>query len=232
VIIVIGSAVYRPDPAGTGRAAGVAPDIAAAGAAAGAAVELLARIGEDGAGEELLLALARAGVGHLAILRDATRPTALAPAVAESLAETDDDDPIAALLAEAEVAAARPTDGPTPAPIPEAPVLEPADVSLGLRYLREFDVLVVVEPIAEGGAAAAVEAAAFAGATLVVVAPPGLPVPEAYDAATVIEAPADDPDGAFARLVGAYAAALDRGVAPGDAFQAAAEGGGWQVASD
>ena len=237
MIVVIGSAAYRPEPAGTGHATGLAPEIAAAGAAAGAAVELLTRIGDDGAGEELLLALARAGVGHLAILRDAGRPTALAPAVADDLAETEDQDPIAAMLAEAEVAAAPPTDVPptdvpTTAPIPEAPVLEAADVTLGLRYLREFDVLVVVEPIAEGGAAATVEAAAFAGAALVVVAPPGHSMPEAYAAATVIEAPAEDPDGAFARLVGAYAAALDRGVAAGDAFRAAAESGGWEVASD
>ena len=43
-------------------------------------------------------------------------------------------------------------------------MLEPADVSLGLRYLRDFGVIVAVEPIADGGAAVIAEAAAFAGA--------------------------------------------------------------------
>ena len=230
MIVVIGNAAYRPDPTGIGRVAGLAPEIAVAAAGSGAAVELLARIGEDGAGEELLLALARGGVGHLAVLRDATRPTSLASAAVEIPADDEDDDPVAALLAEAE-AATRSTNGTPDTTFREGPVLEPADLSLGLRYLREFDCVVAVEPIADGGAAVIVEAAAFAGAALVVVAPPGVPAPDAYAAATVLEAPEEDPDGAFARLVGGYAAALDRGIAPGDAFRAAAEGGGWQVAS-
>jgi hypothetical protein len=231
VIVVVGNVAYQPDPA-TGRAAGLAAEIAVAAAATGASVEILARIGEDGAGEELLLALARAGVGHLAILRDPARPTALVPVAADAPDGTDDD-PVGALLADVGAAALRPTDGREAGnPNLGTPVLEPADISLGLRYLREFGVLVAVEPVADGAAAVIADAAAFAGATLVVVAPPGVPVPEAYALATVLEAPTEDPEGAFARLVGGYAAALDRGMEPGEAFRAAAEGGGWQVASD
>ncbi len=228
MIVVIGSAAYLPVPAAAGRAVGFAPEIAAAAAAAGAAVELLARVGEDGAGDELLLALARRGVGHLAVLRDPARPTALAPAAPED-AISDDDDPGQALLAEGEPTATARSGPPEP---PVAPVLEPADLSLGLRYLRDFRVVVAVEPIADSGAAVIAEAASFADAALVVVTRPGAPVPEEYASATLLEAPADDAEGAFARLVGGYAAALDGGVAPGDAFRAAAEVGGWQAATD
>ena len=111
-----------------------------------------------------------------------------------------------------------------------APTLEPADLALGLRYLRDYRVVVAVEPIAHGGAAVIAEAAAFAGAGLIVVAPAGLAAPAAYEAATLIEAPADDPDGAFAGLVGRYAAALDRGTPPAEAFRAATAAGGWEAA--
>jgi hypothetical protein len=230
VIVVIGSAAYRAEPAAAGRAVGLAPDIAAAAAAAGASVELLARIGEDGAGEELLLAIARSGVGHLAVLRDPARPTALAP-VMESV--DDDDEAPPALLAEAEEAATRTMNGFAhgPGAVAPGPVLEPADLSLGLRYLREFRVVVAIEPIADDGAAVIADAAAFADAALVVVASQGFRAPSAYAAATILEAPAEDPEGAFARLVGGYAAALDRGVPAGEAFQAAAESGGWEVAA-
>lgn len=231
MIVVIGSAAYLPDPAAAGRAVGFAPEIAAAAAAAGAAVELLARVGEDGAGDELLLALARSGVGHLAVLRDPARPTALAPAAPQD-AMGDDDDPVQELLAEVEATSAAESGAPVPPVPPVAPALEPADLSLGLRYLRDFRVVVAVEPIADGGAAVIAEAASFADAVLVVVARPGGPTSEAYARATLLEAPADDAEGAFARLVGGYAAALDRGVPPGDAFRAAAEVGGWQAARD
>jgi hypothetical protein len=55
----------------------------------------------------------------------------------------------------------------------------------------------------------AAEAAAFASAHLVVLVGEGSPSPDGLPAeALVLEAPADDPDGAFATLVGAYAAAL------------------------
>jgi len=239
VIVVVGLAALRTTPSGFGEAVGGAPEIAAAAAAEGAAVEIVTKIGEDGAGEELLLALGRAGIGHLAALRDPILPTSLAMAEAE--APDEDLDVISILLAGGESAV---DDGPDAAPVgstpePPPPVagsspamsLEPADVALALRYLREYRVLVAVEPLGEAGAAVVAEAAAFAGAALVVVAQPGVVVDPAYAAATLLEAPADDRDGAFVGLVGRYAAALDRGIAPAEAFRAATSAGGWETAS-
>ena len=229
MIVVIGPAARGAPPGGVGGAAAAAAASAAAAAAAGATVEILTKVGEDGAGEELLLALGRARVGHLAVLRDPARPTSLAM---DDVEPADDDlEPVPALLAEAETEAATgipPTGSPSEAPV--APTLEPADLALGLRYLRDYRVVVAVEPIAHGGAAVIAEAAAFAGAGLIVVAPAGLAAPAAYEAATLIEAPADDPDGAFAGLVGRYAAALDRGTPPAEAFRAATAAGGWEAA--
>ncbi len=228
MIVVVGSVAYRSGASGAGSAAGLAAEVAAAAAASGSAVELLARIGEDGAGEELLLALARAQVGHAAILRDPARPTLLAP---EPAAPEDGPDELApGLVAIGEPAGQPPGDAPeTPDP---AASLEPADLSLGLRYLRDFDVLVAVEPLPAGGSAVVADAASFAGAAVVVVVDPGSPAPSTYGEATLIEAPADDPEGAFARLVGHYAAALDRGVTPAEAFRGVTDEGGWQLAID
>lgn len=239
MIVVVGLAALRTTSSGFGEAVGGAPEIAAAAAAEGAAVEIVTKIGEDGAGEELLLALGRSGIGHLAALRDPTRTTSMVMADAESSEE--DLDVISILLAEAESTTAGGPEaapvGSTPEPQPgsvsgssSAVILEPADVALGLQYLREYRVLVAVEPLAEAGAAVVAEAAAFAGAALVVVAPHGVVVAPAYAAATVLEAPVDDRDGAFAGLVGRYAAALDRGIAPAEAFRAATSAGGWEAA--
>ncbi len=54
--------------------------------------------------------------------------------------------------------------------------------------------------------------------------PVGLPA-----AATVLAAPSETDDRAFATLVGAYASALDRGADPGVAFAAATQGAGWEA---
>jgi len=229
VIVVIGPAALRASPAGAARAVGTAPEIAAAAAADGATVEIVTKIGEDGTGEELLLALARAGIGHRAVLRDPSRPTSLVPDDGEP---PDADGELApALLADVEEAAARRSPARTRAGLPAAPALDPADLALSLRYLRDYRVVVAVEPIADGGAAVIGEAASFADAHLVVVAAPGRAAPAASAEATLLEAPADDPDGAFAGLVGRYASALDRGVAPAEAFRAATAAGGWEAAT-
>ena len=198
-------------------------------------MELVARVGEDGAGEELLLALARSGVGHLAVLRDPARPTALVPVAPVAGTAEDDLDDARELLADEADAAARAVGG---APACHRRRARRRRCS-SRRTCRSACAtcassasIVAVEPLADGGAAVVEEAAAYAGAALVVVASPGRPAPDGYAAATVLEAPADDPGGAFARLVGEYAAALDRGVDPGEAFRAAAQGGGWEAAAD
>jgi len=226
MIVVIGSVAFRPAAPTGGDVVGLAGELAIAAAAAGASVELLAKVGEDGAGEELLLAIARGGVGHLAVLRDAARPTALAPAL-----EDDGLEGREAAIGELIVAPAPVEPAPDGRlPVPSGLALEAADLSLGLRYLREYRVVVAVEPLADGAAAVVADAASFADAALVVVAVPGVPVHAVYAGATVLEAPPDDPDGAFAALVGRFAAALDRGEPAADALRSAVAAGGWEAA--
>jgi bifunctional ADP-heptose synthase (sugar kinase/adenylyltransferase) len=206
VIVVVGTPAWREaDPAGPdGRAC----LIALAAARRGAGVELVGRAGEDRAGDALMVALARVGVGHVALLRDPTRPTPIvAPALeAPSLLDDDGEEP------------ARPSS--------DGPILEPADVSLGLRYLPSYDVIVVSDDVDPTIVAVAGEAAAFGDAHLVVLVPAGGAAADGAAGATVLEAPVTDPDGAFADLVGSYAAALDAGSDPAAAF--AAVRGAWE----
>ncbi len=56
--------------------------------------------------------------------------------------------------------------------------------------------------------------------------PPDLP-----GEATVLEKP-DTDDGSFARLVGVYAAGLEKGRTPAQAFARAIESSGWQAISE
>jgi ribokinase len=218
MIVVVGVPSWRsaapPGPAG--RAA----SIAIAAAAAGARVELVGRAGDDDAGDRLLLALAQAGVGHVAVLRDPARPTPI------------DTSPSAVVEPSLDLAVDQPGPGededahPDPGP---GPVLDAADVALGLRYLTEFAVLVLGDDVPAVAVPAAAEAATYASAHLVVLVAPGARVPEGLPStATALAAPGSDPDGAFARLVGTYAAALDRGEDPAAAFRHAAAGAGWE----
>ena len=99
--------------------------------------------------------------------------------------------------------------------------LEAADVELALRYLSDLRVVVAADP-APALLPALVDGAAYAGATLVVVEQAGqssrtenLPT-----SAIQLEAPKTDPDGTFAGFVGAFAARLDGGAVPADAWDA------------
>jgi sugar/nucleoside kinase (ribokinase family) len=212
MIVVVGQPAWNPGPppAAAGRAAAVA----LAAAEAGARVQLLGRIGDDPGGDALLLALTHAGVGHVALLRDAARPTHRVRSSA-----VDDDEQLATALVGGH--------GPAPEADDDGPRLEPADVALGLRYLTAFDVLVVGDDAPMTVIPVCVEAAAFAGARLVVAirsadcVPDGLP-----EDATVLVAPDEDGE-AFPRLLGRYAAALDGGASPEAAFAAVA-GDGWE----
>jgi sugar/nucleoside kinase (ribokinase family) len=205
VIVVVGTPAWRPvEPAGP---AGLACGIALAAASAGAVVELVGRTGDDPAGDALLIALARAGVGHVALLRDPAKPTRLV------LPVPDDGEP--GLLDDAD-------DVPVATASADGPRLEALDVDLGLRYLTDFSVLVLTGDVLDEALAVSAEAAAFAGAHLVLLAEEGSDPPDGIpSAATVLAAPAADPDGAFARFVGAYAAALDASQEPKDAFASA-----------
>ena len=229
MIVVVGAPAWRAaDPAAP---AGRACEVAIAAAQRGARVELVGRTGDDPAGDQLLLALTQAGVGHVAMLRDPARGTPIIEAEVEADLEpgagsTGGPDPAAD--DERPAAPAAPATG---APASDrVPVLEPADVSLGLGYLTAFGVLVVTDDVPEAVVPASIEAAGFTGAHLVLLVQAGGVVPGSLPgASTVLAAPAGNDGGAFAALVGAYAASLDAGVAPADAFAAATGDAGWEA---
>ena len=237
MLAVVGSPSFMPGSFMPGSmpaaadAGGLAAGIARAAAAAGADVQLVGKVGDDPAGDAVLLALAHGGVGHVAFLRDAGRATPIAsPAALE--ADPADTQPIAALLAEAEAADRRPISrGAGATPPARGLALEPADISLGLRYVREFRVLIAADPLDEPSAVVVADAAGFADAALVVIAPRGQATSAALGTAIILEAPEVDPDGAFAALVGRFAAALDRGEDAADGFRAAIVEGGWERAA-
>lgn len=110
--------------------------------------------------------------------------------------------------------------------------LERADIELGLRYVPECRVLVVAEPLEPAALGAAVDAAAYHGAALIALVPAGVSAPsELPENVTVLELP-DEDEGAFARLVGAYAAGLASGTAAPEAWQTAVRETGWEAAAE
>ncbi|HYM83851.1 MAG TPA: hypothetical protein VEY67_06845 [Candidatus Dormibacteraeota bacterium] len=233
MIVVIGTPAWQPPSEATpGRAVGVAVEIARAGVDDGADVELVAKVGEDPAGESVMLDLARAGIGHAAVLRAAAAATPTAPPDPPADDGIPLDADIASLVAmDVEPVTTRGgSNGRTAAAVAVPSLaLEPADLELALRYLVDFRVVVMAEPLSAGSRAVVSEAAAFAGAALVAVAPDGATADLPADA-TVFEPPVDDEASAFARLVGGYAAGLDRGDSPDAAFRAASVERGWEPA--
>ena len=91
--------------------------------------------------------------------------------------------------------------------------------------------LVVAEPLAPAALDVVLAASRWSGAALVIVLPHGADPVDIPDA-TILEAPEGDPDDAFASVVGGYAAALDRGEEPAEAFASASTAGGWAAAAD
>jgi sugar/nucleoside kinase (ribokinase family) len=216
VIVVIGSPIGRLVD-GHVAAWGAAAQTALAAAGAGRAVQLVGRIGDDPTADGLLIDLARGKVGHVAVLRDPARSTPLAPAT------TVDEEPSDIDSGEA------PIDATTP-PAPGF-ALDAADVELGLRYLTDFGVVVVAEPTGTAVITVAAEAARWNDAVLILVVGAEAAMPDGLPAgAIVFEAPDEDPDGAFAGLVGHFAAAIDDGADPGAAFRGALADDGWTEA--
>src|SRR5919197_3498763 len=201
MIVVVGVPSWRAGD--DGAPAGLAARVALAAARSGARVELAGRVGDDEAGDRLLHALSRAGVGHSAVLRDPARAT---PTVAPT---TDDDSPSTA---------ARSFHTSSGALLR----LDAADLELALSYLPDYRVVVVAEPLPEAAVRTVIDAAGYAGARLVVLANDATTSDAFGPAATVLAAP-DEDDGSFAALVGTYAAGLDRGTEPEQAFRAAVE---------
>ncbi len=122
------------------------------------------------------------------------------------------------------------------------PRLDAADVELGLRYQRECRVLVVGAELAPEALAAALEAAEFHSASVIMVASTGTVDPETLGAdVTLLERPsiedaesvedavvvaANDAD--FGAFVAEYAVRLDRGESPAAAFSAALGDTAWE----
>lgn len=216
-------------------AEGLPVRIARAAAGSGGAVQLVGSVGEDPAGDATLLALARDGIGHAATRRDPSRATPAMPPV------TSDPEP-----AIDEVVVLGEDDGSFGATSytalgPFGSVeLDGADLELALRYLDDVRVVVVAERLRPDATWMVERAAAFVGATVVVLTGPPPADPPRFDPdpaargavapTIVIEAPDADPEGIFARTVGAFAAALDAGVEPAAALETAAVAAGWQHA--
>jgi hypothetical protein len=217
MIVVIGCPIGRLAD-GAIVAAGMSSGVALSAAGAGRGVQLVGRVGDDPTADAIVLDLARGGVGHVALLRDGTRATPLEPAAPDG---TEIDDAEEAGVAEA-------ADLPV---APPGPPLDAADVDLGLRYLTEFAVLVIADPVDAATIATVSEAAGWVDARLIVVVPHDAPVPDGLPAdAVVFEAPEADPDGVFATLVGHFAAGLDDGADPEAAFRASIGSDGWSDA--
>jgi hypothetical protein len=202
LIVVVGSPVVGPDTLRPGRrAAGLAVGIALAARAAGATVELVGKVGDDPDGDGLAVELEREGVGHAALLRD---PSAATPH------------------------AGRGPESQTGLPASRA------DVDLALRYLTDANVIVAVRQADASVSEGIEEAAGYAGAHLIVVEQGnanggrGGGSPDAStETVTRLTASAKD-EGAFAAVVGGYAAALDRGERPTAAFEGAIDAVGWE----
>jgi hypothetical protein len=228
MIVVVGLPVYAESSDGESTAGGLAVQVAAAAHGHGCEVELVGKVGDDGAGDAVVVALGRAGIGHAAVLRDPARSTpVLAPEPMEIRAHTAE----AAEADSGQAADEEPEMALLPPDPLERPALEAADVELALRYVTGGSVVVVADPLTETALAAAADGAAFSGARLVVLLPPGAAAPVLPAEATVLEAPARD-DGSFGRLVGLFAAGLDAGLGPGLAFSQAVEASGWEAVGD
>jgi hypothetical protein len=240
MIVVVGLPAYAGGPDGVGGAGGLAVDVAAAARQRGGSVELTGKVGDDGAGDAVVVALGRLGIGHAALLRDSGRPTPVIVRAgaqdrgAADAGEAVEDHTAAAIgptAADALFADADGVEGLEPILLPEDPAerpgLEAADVELALSYLPGASVIVLADPLPEAAVQAGAQAAAYAGARLIVLVRSGESPPAAAADAIVLEAP-DRDDGSFGRLVGGFASALESGLDPAAAFREAVEASGWE----
>lgn len=124
-----------------------------------------------------------------------------------------------------------PVSGKVEAEADAMPRLDAGDLDLALRYLPECRVLVVTDAFPPDVMAVVVEAAVYHAAALVVVVEPGADEPAGLpSSATLLSAPADD-GGAFAALVGRYAAGLADGLPADEAWRVALAGAEWEQPS-
>jgi sugar/nucleoside kinase (ribokinase family) len=207
VIVVVGA--VHACGSGDVAPAGLAAGIAVAAVEAGARVELAARIGDDPAGDALLLALAASSVGHVATLRDASRRTPVYVA---------DDEPIDL-----------DDDGQARAEVVSGPTLDGADVNLALRYLSDYRVIVAAHPSPDV-LGEAIAAAGWAGAHLVVALDPAAPTAQGDVPGDALILAVEAGATGLGDPIGRYAAAVDAGQDPAEAF-ALTLGAGEPIAS-
>jgi len=213
VIVVVGSPIGRQTEQGI-EATGVAATVGRVAAAAGAQVQLVGKVGEGAAGDAVLLSLVRSHVGHVAVLRDASAAARVTRSAPDGERVLGDEEP------------------PTAGASGERSRLDSGDLELALRYLPDYRVIVVTDSLEETALGTVVAAARWSGAQLIIVVSAGSNPVGVPEDATVLESPDVDPDGAFGAVVGAYAAALDRGAAPAEAFASASAGSGWSAVVD
>jgi hypothetical protein len=114
---------------------------------------------------------------------------------------------------------------------PAGPALEAADVELGLRYLTDFAVVVLAESADPQTVAVVADAARWGEARMILVLDAGQTVPAGLPSEVIVfESPQSDPDGAFADLVGTFAASIDEGTEPAEAFRSSIASDGWTEA--
>jgi len=170
MLAVIGSPTFLPGltPDAAGEAGGIAAGVARAAAAAGAEVQLVGRWVTT---QPATRSSSPWPAAESDTLRCCANAGSATPLLRPDSADADPSEtqPLAALVADG----ARATDGRANggsarreakmawSPAPGLP-LEPADISLGLRYLRDFRVLVTADPLDEPSAVVVADAAAFA----------------------------------------------------------------------
>lgn len=215
MIVVVGNPIaIRRQPPAEIDAGGRAVVIARSAGSQGSAVQLVGRLGDDPAGDAIVGALARSGIGHAVLARVAGIATAIADEPPESADELDP------FVDEAITTARQPR--PSAASGVE---LDADDLDLALRYLGSFSVLVLTGGLRGDAFQVAFDAASFTGAALVIIREPAAAALDAPPEALVLEAPSnEDDDATFASFVGRLVAALDRGIAPRAAFDAALSG--------
>lgn len=176
--------------------------IALAAARAGGRVELVGSVGDDADGDAVVVELGQAGIGHAAVLRD---PAGNTPRAGEG---------------EADGANRR------------LPRLDATDIDLGLSYLSECHVLVVADDLDRDALKVVADAATYHGASLIVVASDVNGGHDELPDSAIVLGPLTEDGGAFVDLVGHYAAALDSGRVPADAWRDAIDESGWEPATE
>ncbi len=226
MIVVVGSPIAE-QVAGAIGAGGLGARVARAAAASGAAVQIVGRVGEDAAGDQVLLSLAASGVGHVAVLRESGQ---LTPAA--STAPSEPLSPDGPTLADTLLEAGDDPDSTAPSEETAGLSVDAADLELALRYVPDYRVLVLAADLDPRATETVVAAAEWSGAALIALVSESAPTNAFPEPTTVVIRPAADPDGSFAAMVAAYAASIDRGADPADAFAAAQRAGGWAVVAD